>query len=350
MKSLSPLSTPVRVGILGLGRAGWNLHFEPMRKLAGYQIVAVADPLPERAQEAASLTACQTFSSLDDLLANSNAQLVVVATPTATHYQDCLRVLRAKRHCIVEKPMALATEEAAELVSLARSHGLGLFVHHNHLHLPTYHHLKSVIDQGTLGTLFSIRVFWGNYARRWDWQTLRKNGGGQLNNTCPHVLSVVLPLLGSPVRRVFADLRNIKDAGDAEDHVHMVLQTESGVTADIVVSSAIALSGPKWMLCGSRGTLISDGEKSKLRFYDGTKVEPLNVIDAAAPGRKYLSETLPWEEKELLASPAPVKPFHENVLDVLTTQVQPIVTPESAAEVVRVMQEVRRSALSKTQK
>ena len=59
MKSLSPLSTPVRVGILGLGRAGWNLHFEPMRKLAGYQIVAVADPLPERAQEAASLTARQ---------------------------------------------------------------------------------------------------------------------------------------------------------------------------------------------------------------------------------------------------------------------------------------------------
>ena len=161
---------------------------------------------------------------------------------------------------------------------------------------------------------------------------------------------MVLPHLGSPVRRVFADLRNIKDAGDAEDHVHMVLQTESGVTADIVVSSAIALSGPKWMLCGSRGTLISDGEKSKLRFYDGTKVEPLNVIDAAAPGRKYLSETLPWEEKERLASPAPVKPFHENVLDVLTTQVQPIVTAESAAEVVRVMQEVRRSALSKTQK
>ena len=94
--------------------------------------------------------------------------------------------------------------------------------------------------------------------------------------------------------------------------------------------------------------MISDGEKSKLRFYDGTKVEPLNVIDAAAPGRKYLSETLPWEEKELLASPAPVKPFHENVLDVLTTQVQPIVTAESAAEVVRVMQEVRRAALSKT--
>lgn len=344
MTSIHPLTPPITVGIVGLGRAGWGLHLEPISKLPGFKIVAVADPLADRCQEAADRLGCEQFSTIDELLAKSSAQLIAVATPSFTHYEDVLKVLKAGRHCIGEKPLALKSADADELVSLAREKGLGLFVNHSHLHFAPYYHLKSVIASGLLGDLFSVRACWGNYARRWDWQTLKKNGGGQLNNTCPHVLSIVLPLLGSPVKKVFADLRNIKDVGDAEDHVHVVLQAESGVTADIIVSTALALSGPRWTLCGSRGTMTSDGETSKARFYDGTKVEALNVIDAAAPGRQYLYEQLPWEEKELKADPSPVKTFHDNIFDVLTGKARPIVTPESAAEVVRVTNMIQEAA------
>lgn len=344
MSKTTPLPLPITVGIVGLGRAGWSLHLQPIMKLDGFKIVAVADPLPERCDEAAELTGCEKFSSIDELLEKSGAQLIVVATPSSTHYQDTLKVLKAGRHCVTEKPLALEAAQADELVALANEKNLRLFVHHTHLHLPAYYHIKGVIDSGILGDLFSINVCWGNFARRWDWQTLLKNGGGQLNNTCPHTLSVVLPMLGSPVKSVFADLRNIKDAGDAEDHVHVVLKTESGVTADIVVSSAMALSGPKWVVCGSRGTLVSDGNEGKVRFYDGTDVESLQVLDGAAPGRKYLRETLPWEEKEIKAEAAPVKIFHENILEVLTGKADQVVTPESAAEVVRVTNMIQAAA------
>jgi predicted dehydrogenase len=344
MSSISLLNAPVTVGIVGLGRAGWILHLEPMSKLSGFKIVAVADPLADRCQEAADLLGCAQFSSIDELLEKSDAQLIVVATPSSTHYCDVLKVLEAGRHCLAEKPLAFDSAEADGLVSLAREKGLGLFVNHKYLHFAGYYHLKGVIDSGVLGGLFSIHVCWAHYARRWDWQALKKNGGGQLNNTCSHVLSLVLPLLGSPVKRVFADLRNIKDAGDAEDHVHVVLTAESGVTADIIVSSAMALSGPKWILCGSRGTLVSDGETSKLRYYDATKVENQDVIDGAAPGRQYIYEQLPWEERELKAAPAPVKTIHENILDVLAENAEPVVTPESAAEVVRVMNLIKEAS------
>jgi len=331
------LETPITVGIVGLGRAGWGLHFEPIQKLSGFKITAVADPLPERREEAAGLTGCATFPSIDELLEKSDAQLVVIATPSSTHYDDTLKALKAGRHCITEKPLALSFPEANELVALARENKLQLFVHHSHLHLPSYHHLKKVVESGRLGELFTLRTCWGNYARRWDWQTLKKNGGGQLNNTCPHILSVVLPLLGSPVKEVFADLRNIKDAGDAEDHVHVVLKTESGVTADVLVSSAFALSGPRWLLCGKHGTMLSDGQNGTIRYYDGANVAPLSVLDAAAPDRQYMRETLPWQEEELTAEPVPVKSFHENVIEVLTGKAEPVVTPESAAEVTRVI-------------
>jgi len=343
MSKIQQTTTPVTTAIIGLGRAGWDLHLKPMLGHKGFKIVATADPLPERGAEAVELTGCEAFSDIDELLAKSDARLVVVATPSISHYEDALKVLNAGRHCIVEKPFAIEHAHAEALVSLAREKGLGLFVHHTHLHLAEFNHLKAVIESGILGDLFSVRAFWGFYSRRWDWQTLKKNGGGQLNNTCPHTLSVVLALLGDRVEQVFGDLRNIKDSGDAEDHVHVMLRTKSGVTADVVVSSAMAQSAPRWMLCGSRGTLTSDGKTSKIRFYDGSKVNPLTVLDTAAPGRQYLSESLPWEEKEMTVEASPVPSFHENIFDVLTSGAAQIVTPESAAEVVRVSCMARKS-------
>lgn len=342
---MSTPSTPITVGIVGLGRAGWHLHFTPLQALQGcFKIVAVADPATERAQEASAETGCAIFSNIDELLAGSDAQVVVVATPSNTHYSDIKKVLNAGRHCIAEKPVALSQKDADELVALAAETGLKLFIHHVHLHKAEYNYLQSVVDSGILGPIFHVQGNWQGYARRWDWQTLRKNGGGQLNNTCPHTLSVILPLLGSRVIEVNADLRNIKDAGDAEDHANVFLKTENGTTGSFIVSTAIALPGPRWTVCGKYGTLQSDGTKAKLRYYNPAEAADLTVLDGAAPGRKYLTETLNWIEKELEIPECPVADFHRNAYDVISCGAKQIVSPEGAADVVRVTEMAMRAA------
>lgn len=331
--------TPITVGIVGLGRAGWYLHLEPIKDIGGFKIVSVADPAQERRAEAMESTGCQGFESLDELLAGSDAEVVVIATPSSLHYSDAMKVLHAGRHCVLEKPIAMNYAEAEEIVALAEAKGLKLFVYHPYLHQPEYYHFRKVIERGVLGPIFNIRILRGGYARRWDWQTLQKNGGGQLNNAGPHYLTLLLPLLGSPVVEVFSDLRNIKNAGDAEDHVHVVLRTEDGTTGDLTVSSALAGStGPLYSINGRYGALTSDGRKSFLRYYDPAKVPVREVIDAAAPGRAYLDEDLPWVEEELVVEPCPVPPFHDNIYDVLRAGADQVVTPESAAEVVRVIE------------
>ncbi len=334
----------ITVAIVGLGRAGWNLHFKPILSNPVFRIVAVADPLEERRREAIDLTGCDGYPDLITLLKGSNAELVVVATPSFSHYADAKAALQSERHVIVEKPMALYTAEADELVKLARHKGLHLAVNHSHIHRPEYYHLKEVLSRGILGPLFHLRTFWGNYARRWDWQTLVKNGGGQLNNTAPHVLSLVLPLLGDPVKEVFADLRNIKDAGDAEDHVHLVLRTELGITADVVVSSAIETNLPRWVLCGRYGTATLFTNQLHLKYYDPKAVEPLTILDAAAPERKYLKETLPWQNEIVELGCNPNASFHQNIYDVIAKGAEALVSPESAAEVVRVTNLAHRNA------
>jgi len=329
----------IKTAIVGLGRAGWNLHLNPMIANGGFEIVAVTDPLEARCLEAVEIVpGCKIFPSLDSLLDGSDAELVVIATPSNTHYDDAASVVRSKRHCILEKPMSANHAEALDLLRLSKECERHIFVHHVHLHRAENRHLRQIVDSGILGPLFHIRTEWAHYGRRWDWQTLRKNGGGQLANHGPHALSLVLPLLGGEVSLDHAELRNIKDAGDAEDFVHLVLSSTAGVTADLTFSSATAVGGPRWQLLGKCGSLTCDGTNSKLKTYDQALAPALEVLDTAAPGRAYLSETLPWLEQEVPVDDGSlIIGFHENVRAVLTEGADPIVTLESACEVTRII-------------
>lgn len=341
------VAKPIRVGVVGLGRAGWKIHLNALRDDERYQALAVVDPDAGRREEAEKEFSVASYSSLDELLAQTpDVQVVVVASPSRFHFADASAVLEAGKHCILEKPMASEIGEAKALVELADKKGTQLLVHHQHAFMPMANHLREVMDRGVLGPIYQVRTFWGSYARRWDWQTLLKNGGGQLSNTCPHTLSVVLPLLDGPATEVVADLRNIKDPGDAEDHVELSLRTASGMTANIVVSSAMAGSaGPQWMLLGKYGALTSDGKISKLRYYDPAEAPALEIIDAAAPGRNYLTEELPWKTEEIPSEPTTsVGKFYDDVAAVLCEGKTPRVTPSSALEVMRVMGLARAAA------
>ncbi|MEO6846300.1 MAG: Gfo/Idh/MocA family oxidoreductase [Chthoniobacterales bacterium] len=333
------MSQPIKTAIIGLGRAGWHLHLEPMLKHGGYQITAVTDPIAERRKEAQEKCGCEEYENIDALLAKADCELVIVATPSAFHFSDAQKVLEAGKHCALEKPMALNFEEASKLAELAKSKKLLLTVNHAYLFLPEFHHLKEVVDSGVLGRIFHIRGFWPRYSRRWDWQTLKKNGGGILNNWGSHIASVALPLLDSKVASVASDIQLVKDAGDTEDHMEILLKTESGASANLLVTSACAYPGVRWMLLGEFGTLSSDGTTSHLKYYDPADAPRPQLDESmAAASRKYNSEELPWKEKSMPSEPStPVPTFHENLAAFLGGKAPLISSAEAAVEVIRVL-------------
>jgi len=331
----------VTVGVVGLGRAGWNIHVRALRDNANFQIVEVADPTAERRQEAETELGCRAFESIDQMLEQGSAELIVVATPNPFHESDALKVLASGKHCVLEKPIAMTYSGAKSVVDLAREKNLHLFVHHQHLFAPEYNFIREVMESGVLGEVFEIRFNWVGYSRRNDWQTLKKNGGGHLNNHGPHALTSMLALLNAPVSALLATSQHIKDAGDAEDHAHLFLQTANGRTGDIFLSTACALPQPKFTVLGSFGTMVSDtGETAKLRFYDPAQAAPLEVIDGPAAGRKYGSgDQLPWQEEERPVQPiADPGTFYGNVSAVMAGSAEIRVTPESALEVTRAIQ------------
>ena len=187
--------------------------------------------------------------------------------------------------------MALSLSETDSVIKVVRASDKHLFIHQNYRFWPEPNHLMEVAQSGILGRIFHIRHYQAKFQRRNDWQTLAKNGGGVLNNTCPHFIDALIQLIGAPIKTICGDLQQVASAGDVEDHVSLFLRGENGVTANMEVTNAqnVAIPLPKWILCGTHGTLTSDGVTSTIRYFDPSQVKPLEVLDA--PPRRESSAT-----------------------------------------------------------
>jgi predicted dehydrogenase len=336
---------PVRYGIVGLGRAGWDIHVRDLRPRADARIVAVADPLAERREQAVAEFSCKAYPTLAKLLKQDDVEVVVIATPSVAHGRDAKKALAAGRHVVVEKPMAMSVAEADAMIAAADKADRKLFVHQNYRFRPEFVHLKEVVESGILGRVYHVRQALLSFARRNDWQTLARNGGGVLNNTCPHFIDQILQLMGGRVTSVMGDLQQIVSSGDVEDHVKAFMRADNGCTADMEVSTAqnVHPAPPKWVVCGTCGTLTSDGKQSTIRWFDPAQVQPLPVIDGPAPDRKYgNADKLPWQEKVVPAEGSDKTTFYDNVFGVLRRGEQMRITPESVREVIRVMAMIRK--------
>jgi predicted dehydrogenase len=333
---------PIRVGVLGLGRAGWDIHVRQVRGDARYRIVAVMDNLPERLDQARDEFGCETFRNPKDLLAKTQCDLIVNAMPSQFHGPLTRDAFRAGCHVVVEKPIARDVREARAMIRAARAAKKKLFPHHNYRFMPMVKHLHEVIDSGILGDVFEFKFNVAQFARRNDWQTLKKNNGGLLNNHGTHCIDWVMQLMGSPVRDVFSDMKLVSDSGNTEDHARVLLRAENGCLADFHISTATNASLPELLILGTCGTLTFSGGTSTIRYFDPKRVKPLPVDTRPPAGRRYRNDDkLPWREKTLKAASKDKTTFYDNVYSVIRERGKQLITPESVIEVLKVLDRAR---------
>jgi predicted dehydrogenase len=336
---MSKKNSAIKVGVVGLGRAGWNIHVNRMRDDERFQITAVTDLQEDRLQEAKAEFGCDTFTDFNEFLKNADCDVVVIASQSKDHAPQTIAALKSGRHVIVEKPMSMNVAEANKMIKAAEAADKKLFVHQNYRYHPDVQHIKEIIKSGILGRVFEIRMRALSFNRRNDWQTLQKFGGGNLNNTCPHFVDAALLLLDSPVKRLFTDLQLTTDVGDADDHTKIVLKGENGRVVDMEVSTSCAFTEPKWTVLGTAGTLRSDGKTSELKYFDPKKLKPLKVKEGTPENRAYGSgDVLPWQEETRPSTTEVPTDFYDNVYSVLKKRKKMDITPEEVREVMRVIE------------
>ncbi len=254
----------LRVGVVGLGHWGPNL----VRNFAENTRAEVAW-LCDRDQRALSAAAARhpgarASFELDDLLADPDLDAVVVATPISTHHAIAAAALDAGKHVWVEKPLAVTSEEVADLIERAERGGLVLLPGHIALYSPSVVRIKELIDTGELGDIHFISISRVNLG-------LHQTDASVVWDLAPHDLSILRYWLDDLPREVSAMARGCIFP-DIPDVAFVNMRFESGTIAHLELSWLSPSKLRRTAIIGS----------SKMVVYDDTSTEPVRIFDSGA--------------------------------------------------------------------
>lgn len=263
----------IRVGILGLGRAGRNMHAPEIALFPDfYDIAAGCDHAPDRRENLPEqFRQAKIYDSYEKMLADPSLDMITIATRNADHTPHALMALEAGKMAVVEKPFAVSLEQAHQLLEASRKYPGRLFLRCNRRFEPAFLQIMDVLKSGLLGKISMIKIHrHPGYVRRFDWQTLCECHGGLFNNWGPHFVDQGLQFLNSPVRDLWCHLSHCAGGGDADDQVKLVLTGENGCVVDIEISTILTIYGNLYEIWGSRGSLVipPSGLEMKLKYLD----------------------------------------------------------------------------------
>ncbi|HEY6057610.1 MAG TPA: Gfo/Idh/MocA family oxidoreductase, partial [Candidatus Limnocylindrales bacterium] len=203
--------TDIGAAVIGSGFIG-TVHIEALRRL-GVTVHGLLGSSQERgATRAGALAVPTAYASIDELLSDDRVEVVHVTSPNHLHAPQVKAILAAGRHVVCEKPLAMTSDESAELVRLAAASGLVNAVNFNIRFYPLNQHLHEELARGALG---DIRLVTGHYLQDWllletDWNwRLEPDRGGALRavgDIGSHWLDLTSFLTGLRVTEVLADM------------------------------------------------------------------------------------------------------------------------------------------------
>jgi scyllo-inositol 2-dehydrogenase (NADP+) len=337
----------LRVGICGIGRAGLGMIQREAMGLPAIKIVAGFDVIEERAQALAAICSSRAYSDFEQFLADKEVELVVIATRSHEHVPMAIAAMKAGKDVLVEKPMALDVAGADKVIAASKKLKRRLFVRQNRRFDAPFIQAMETIKSGKIGKLFAVHLRQGAYQRRADWQTLKKFGGGQLLNWGPHMVDWGLQLIGGTASDVWADLKLIAAAGDAEDYVKLLLRGKTGITADIEINGAAAFPQIPWLLMGSCGSMTIDSKyQCRVRYFKPTKLSKVKASGETPRGRGGSNfsgaEEIQWIEEEFPCPAWDGGAFWNALYRAMRDKADFPITLEQAQETMRVITLARR--------
>jgi len=268
----------LKAAVIGTGFIG-PAHVEALRRL-GIEVVGVAGSSPERARpKAEALRIPRVYADWRELVDDPAVNVVHITTPNYLHYSMAKAAIEAGKHVVCEKPLAMNSQESAELLELAEEAGIVHAVNYNIRFYPLCQEARARVARGDLGYVYIIRGSylqdWLFYDTDWNWR-LEPELGGSLRAVADigtHWLDLTSFITGLRVQAVLADFRTFIPvrkkpskpidtfAGKElrpEDYIEQPIHTEDYATVLLAYEN------------GARGVMtvsqVSAGRKNRLAF------------------------------------------------------------------------------------
>ncbi|GEN34176.1 Gfo/Idh/MocA family protein [Aneurinibacillus danicus] len=255
----------IHFAIIGCGHIA-KKHIESIRNIKDAEITAICDTNPDRLLEFQAIYGVKGYSSLEELLAKESCiDVVNVCTPSGLHKGAAVRAAQAKKHVIVEKPIAMTVADADEIINACKHYNVKLAVVHPNRFRPAIQEMKKALDSGWFGKLSYVHaaVRWNrdqNYYNQAAWRGTRALDGGVLMNQAIHNLDLLLWLIG-PVKKVQALMDTRIRHIETEDVALALLQFEDGTLGMIEATTTVYPRSLEESISifGEKGTAIVGG-------------------------------------------------------------------------------------------
>lgn len=298
----------LKAAVVGVGFVG-RAHVEALRR-QGIVVEGILGSTPERGRATAeALGLAKAYASLEELAADAAVDVVHLCTPNYLHFQEASQLLRAGKHVLCEKPLALDSRESSMLVALAKETNRVGGVAYNLRYYPLCQEARALIKKGAIGQVRlvhgSFLQDWLLYPTDWNWRLEAKLGGElrAVSDIGTHWLDLSMWLTGSAVSELCADLATVLPSRHRpKGRVESFQSAGTTETEEVLISTDDYASVLLRYENGAHGVMtvsqVSAGRKARLWFeIDGT--EGSLAFDSESPNslwigrRERASEILP---------------------------------------------------------
>ncbi len=298
-----------RLLLLGTGMMA-RTHAEKFAKVDGCVVNACVDILPGRAESFAKAhKIAHAFDSLDSALAWGDFDGAINVTPDAVHRETTLQLLKAGKHVLCEKPLALSYEDALEMTEAAEASGLVNMVNFTYRNAAALQKARAMVDAGDLGDIRHVEAAyrqswlvskaWGDWRREpgWLWRLSTAHGSaGVLGDVGVHILDFASFATGQDIVALQSDLATFHKAEgdrigeyvlDANDSVLMLTRFEGGARGTVTATRYATgnRNDLTLLIFGTRGALRveTDGPSSQLFGCLGEDIESFRWRETECP-------------------------------------------------------------------
>ncbi len=251
-------------GIIGCGGIA-AFHRDAIQEIENARLISVSSRSEQRTRQFAQISGCEWTTDYRELLGHSDIDIICVTTSSGSHSAIGAEVLRAGKHLVIEKPIALQADEAQHLIDLANANGVTLSVISQRRFEPHFVQVKRLLDEGRLGKIMLIEAGTPyfrtqEYYDSSDWRGTIAEDGGALMNQGIHQIDLLL-WLGGPVHSVYGTTATLTHQMEAEDMGVAVVKFISGAFGTIMSSTSIQPGFPPYIhLYGEKGTVKIQGQ------------------------------------------------------------------------------------------
>lgn len=261
----------IRTAILSFGMSGKVFHAPFIQLHAGFELYGVWERT--KSESLAFYPGIKIFRSLEELLADETIELVIVNTPTGTHFDYAKKTLEAGKHAVVEKAFTTTVEEAVALKELAEKKGLTISVFQNRRWDSDFKTVKKIVQEGWLGEIMEAEIHFDRFKDELSPKAHKETpapGAGILNDLSPHLIDQALHLFGKP-QSVFADIRITRPGSKVDDYFEILLYYPV-LRVRLKAGYQVREPFPSYVIHGRKGSFLkSRGDLQEAQLLSGEK-------------------------------------------------------------------------------